>query len=89
VTTVASVGIRELRDHLTSILRRVRAGERVEVTHDGVPVAVISPMPNDPLDRLIAAGEASAAQAPLDLPPLQPVTSGVSASQALQEDRAE
>ena len=89
MTTVASVGIRELRDHLTSILRRVRAGERVEVTHDGVPVAVISPMPSDPLDRLIAAGEASAAQGPLELPELQPVTSGVGASQALQEDRAE
>ena len=86
---MARVGIRELRDRLTAILRRVRAGERVEVTHDGVAVAVTSPMPRDPLDRLIAAGEASAAQEALDLPELQPVTSGVSASRALQDDRAE
>jgi prevent-host-death family protein len=39
------MGIRELRDNLTDAIRRVAAGERIEVTRDGVPVALISPVP--------------------------------------------
>jgi prevent-host-death family protein len=32
------MGIRELRDALTVVLRRVESGERIEVTRDGKPV---------------------------------------------------
>jgi antitoxin (DNA-binding transcriptional repressor) of toxin-antitoxin stability system len=39
------IGIRELRDTLTATIRRVRAGETFEVTHDGVPVALLAPVP--------------------------------------------
>jgi prevent-host-death family protein len=51
---MATMGIRELRDSLTRVLRRVEAGERVEVTRDGRPIAVIAPLDDDPLARLIA-----------------------------------
>jgi len=51
------IGIRELRDTLTATLRRVRGGETIEVTHDGVPVAVIAPLPADRLARLVASGD--------------------------------
>lgn len=53
------IGIRELRDSLTKTIRRVRAGGTIEVTHDGEPVAVISPYRRSRLDQLIAEGRAT------------------------------
>lgn len=53
------LGIRELRDTLTSSIRRVEAGERLEITRDGVPIAVITPYEGDPIDRLVATGRAT------------------------------
>ena len=83
------VGIRELRDTLTSTLRRVRNGETLEVTHDGVPVALLAPIPPDPVQRLIAEGAATPPVA-LDRPIRRRASStGVTASQALEDDRAE
>lgn len=53
-----TIGIRALRENLSATIRRVRAGERIEVTEHGRPVAVLSPVPEvaDPVERLIAAG---------------------------------
>lgn len=62
------MGIKELRDTLTHVLRRVEAGERVEVTRDGEPVAVIVPYEADPLARLIAEGRARPALHPFRVP---------------------
>ncbi len=53
------MGIRELRDTLTHSIRRVRAGETIEVTHDGEPVAVLSPYRPSRLEQLIAEGRAT------------------------------
>lgn len=82
------MGIRELRDTLTSTIRRVRAGEAIEVTHDGEPVALLTPVPADPIERLIAMGLATR-PIPLDGPldPL-PVTGPMTASEALADDRS-
>jgi prevent-host-death family protein len=55
------IGIRELRDHLTSTIRRVRNGETLEITHDGRPVALLSPLPADRLEQLERAGLLSSA----------------------------
>jgi antitoxin (DNA-binding transcriptional repressor) of toxin-antitoxin stability system len=38
-------------------LRRVEDGESIEITDRGRPVAVLGPLPADPLERLIAAGD--------------------------------
>lgn len=83
------MGIRQLRDSLTKTIRRVRAGETIEVTHDGEPVALLTPYPNRRLAQLIASGEASPGT-PLDQPlePL-PVTGPMTASEALERDRSE
>ncbi len=83
------IGIRELRDNLTRTMRRVRAGESFEVTRDGEPFAVIAPMRKSRLDELIALGEARPATRRLELPlrPLPPTT-GITASEALEEDRS-
>jgi prevent-host-death family protein len=83
------MGIRELRDNLTDAIRRVAAGERIEVTRDGVPVAVIAPVPIDRIERLLAGGGVSR-PVPLSRPlRLFPVKGEKSASEALEEDRAE
>ncbi len=83
------MGIRELRDKLTSTIRRVRAGESIEITHDGKPVALLSPLPPDRIARLVAGGEVTEAR-PLTRPLRWfPVTGPVTASEALEEDRAE
>jgi prevent-host-death family protein len=52
------VGIRELRQNLSVYLRRVRAGESLEVTERGQPVATLQPVvnPDDALSRLVARG---------------------------------
>jgi prevent-host-death family protein len=83
------MGIRELRDSLTATIRRVQRGETIEVTNHGKPVAVIAPVPTDRLEQLIAAGEVTPGK-PLELPDrLHPVTGPMSASEAIEEDRAE
>ena len=52
------VGIRELRQRASELLRLVEAGETVEVTDRGRPVALLTPLPAaDPLTRLRARGE--------------------------------
>ena len=83
------MGIRELRDTLTQTIRRVRGGETIEVTHLGAPVAVIVPVPVDRIGRLVASGEISAGRPVGRLPKRFPVTGAQTASQALEDDRAE
>ena len=84
------MGIRELRDNLTAAVRRVRAGESIEVTYDGEPVAVLAPIGRNRLDELIARGEATPALHRLDLTrPLHPNTSRRPLSEILDEQRAD
>jgi prevent-host-death family protein len=54
---MTSVGIRELRQHASELLRRVEDGEHIEITDRGRPVAVLAPLPDDPLERLRASGD--------------------------------
>lgn len=82
------MGIRELRENLTAAMRRVRAGETIEVTHHGAPIAVIAPVPEDRFARLVASGEVEAGER-LEVPSRRfPATTGRTASEALEEDRA-
>lgn len=64
---MASIGVRELRQRASELLRRVEHGETIEVTDRGRPVALLSPPPEgSPLDRLRALGEIDAAMGDLD-----------------------
>ena len=59
-----SIGIRELRQRASEVLRRVEAGETVEVTDRGRPVALLTPVPEaDGLERLRTDGDATPPQA--------------------------
>jgi prevent-host-death family protein len=57
---LAKVGVRELRANVAALVRRASSGERIVVTSDGVPVAVLGPLvpAGGPvtLDDLVAAG---------------------------------
>lgn len=51
------VGVRELRDHLSRYLERVKAGEELTVTEHGRPIArLVGPRPPDRWDELVARG---------------------------------
>ena len=64
---MASVGVRELRQRASQLLRRVEQGETIEVTDRGRRVAVLSPPPEgNPIDRLRAAGDIESAKGDLD-----------------------
>jgi prevent-host-death family protein len=41
----SEVSVRELRNHMADVLRRVEAGERLRVTVDRRPVAELAPLP--------------------------------------------
>ena len=63
---IGRVGVRELRQNASAVLRRVAAGETLEVTDRGHPVARIVPLtPGDSLDQLVVEGRASVAHGDL------------------------
>jgi prevent-host-death family protein len=64
---MTSVGVCELRQRASELLRRVERGETIEVTDRGRPVAVLSPVHvGSALDRLRALGEVDVATGNLD-----------------------
>ncbi len=64
---MTSVGVRELRQRASELLRLVEQGETVEITDRGRPVAMLTPLPKGtPLQELRAGGEIDPASADLD-----------------------
>ena len=87
-----SVGIRELRQRASELLRQVENGVVIEITDRGRPVALLSPLPTgSPYQRLLAEGEIIPATADLDiLPDPLPLPPGQeSASSVLTRLRAD
>jgi prevent-host-death family protein len=83
------IGIRELRDNLTATIRRVRAGETIEITHHHERVALLTPARLDRIDQLHDASDITPGK-PLDRPIRRyPPIGQMTASEALEEDRAE
>ncbi|KAB1914698.1 type II toxin-antitoxin system Phd/YefM family antitoxin [Micromonospora sp. AMSO31t] len=68
------IPVRELNQHTSRVLARVRAGETVEVTDRGQPIARLVPvLAGDALlGRLVAEGRATAptAAGPIPMPPV-------------------
>lgn len=59
------IGIRELKQHASAIIRRVSGGETIEVTDHGHPVARLVPVRGGGLDQLVADGRSSVPRADL------------------------
>lgn len=71
------VGIRELRQRASELLRLVERGETVEITDRGRPIALLTPLPGgSPLEQLRIAGDLQPATTALDDLPL-PLPSSV------------
>jgi len=86
-----TVGVAELRQNLSTYLRRVERGERLIVTDRNRPVAELGPPPTtgSDLDRLIAAGRVGP-PARRGLPePLELTGDPYALSRALDEIRGE
>lgn len=85
------IGIRELRQNASEYVRAAEAGETLEVTDRGRPVARLAPVPKAEsiLDRLIAEGKATPARGDLlDLgPPPQREPGEPVLSEVLEEQR--
>lgn len=87
---MTSVGIRELRQRASELLRRVERGETIEVTDRGRPVAMLSPVPESGgVAGLRAAGELEPAAADFaGLPAPLPIPGdGPTASEVLAQMR--
>jgi prevent-host-death family protein len=87
-----TVGVRELRQHLSRYLRRVAEGEVFRVSDRGRPVALLGPLPEEAgvVERLLAQGRIREARfdlLTLGLPPARPAR--VPISRALAAERAE
>jgi len=84
---MASTGVRELRQRASELLRRVEAGETIEITDRGRPVAVLAPLPDQrPIDRLRATGDLEPAGSDLkDLPEPLPLAPGQEAPSRVLE----
>jgi prevent-host-death family protein len=64
---MTSVGIRELRQRASELLRLVAQGEIIEVTDHGRPAAHLVPVPTGTaLEQMRVAGEIDPASADLD-----------------------
>ena len=84
------VGVRELRRSASAILRRVAAGETVEVTDRGRPVAVLLKTMPSGLARLEREGLLRRAEMDLlDLRPVRLPPGATPPSQVLSEGRAD
>lgn len=86
------IGVRELRQHATRYLGRVKAGETVEVTERGQLVALlVPPAPGaTERERLIAMGRLVPATRPFQLPRRAPAPAeGPGTATVLDDLRAE
>jgi prevent-host-death family protein len=84
------VGVRELRRDASAILRRVAAGETVEVTDRGRPVAVLLRSMPSGLARLEREGLLRRAEGDLlDLRPITPPEGAAAPSTVVSKGRAE
>jgi len=86
------IGIRELRQKASAYLRRVEAGETIEVTDRGRPIALLTPIPEAlPIERLRASGDIQGGIAAWeDIPPALPLIGDQRApSEILKELRSD
>jgi prevent-host-death family protein len=86
------IGVRELRQHASRYLEKVKAGEVVEVTERGKLVALlVSPSPAIAVrDQLIASGRLEPAKNSFQLPQRRKISpEGTTGSAALADQRRE
>lgn len=87
-TSVTEAGIRELRNHLSKYLERVRDGEELIVTDRGTAVARVVPIDQPrSYDRLVAEGIIEPSQAEKRTRPRKRVQTDGSVSEIVADQR--
>jgi prevent-host-death family protein len=82
------VPVRELNQRTADVLARVELGERVEVTRNGVRVAIIEPAQPNALGGLIESGDLRPARGRLPLfPAAEPAADDSAGLAAVLDDR--
>jgi len=81
------IGVRELRQNASRYLEDVAAGESIEITDRGHPVARLVPVTGDPWQDLVNAGEVIPAARPLKAEDIKPENYPHSATDALEQLR--
>ena len=92
---MSTVGVKELKDHLTQYLRHTKQGEEVIVTERGTPIALIQPIRSaDKAASLEAKLARLAARSAVTLPTQKPLkrvrlvnVGGKPLSKTIVEDR--
>ncbi|ORJ58829.1 type II toxin-antitoxin system Phd/YefM family antitoxin [Mycobacterium simiae] len=84
-----TIGVRELRQYASKYLEEVAAGESIEITDRGHPVARLVPIASDPWEDLINAGEVVKAADRLNTDGLEPTAYPHSASENLERLRSD
>ena len=79
--------MRELRQHASRYLDEVAAGESIEITDRGRPVARLVPITSDPWEDLVSAGEVVEAARPMSMDNIKPAAYPHSASETLERLR--
>lgn len=83
-----SIGVRELRQHASRYLARVKAGESLQITDRGRPVARLVPPAEDSWEEMIATGQILPPELPgdvLDEPPIKGEGSAAARLAAMRE----
>jgi prevent-host-death family protein len=78
-----SIGVRELRQYASRYLSRVAAGESLQITDRGRPVARLIPPADDSWEQMIATGQIVSPELPGDLLDEPPIKGEGSASARL------
>lgn len=85
------MGIRDLKQNASAVVARVKVGETITITERGVPVAMISPVPEDLLTSLERSGKLKPSSEVFDYSELHAVSvQGVTAQElldTLRQDR--
>lgn len=82
------IPVRELNQRTADVLARVEMGERVEITRNGTPVAIIGPALPEPLSGLIESEGFRPARGRLRLLPAPEMSAADSAGlDAIMDDR--
>lgn len=81
---------RELRNHSSKILERVKNGETIDVTNNGEVAATLIPPSASPFERLLLSGQVRpAAKGPVNFQAIPRVTSKAGTAEILADLRGD
>lgn len=93
LSAMERIGIRELRNRVSEVIRRVHRGERILITSNGLPVAEIGPVTGHRMQTIEDLAEAGLIRLPRSqdrkpAPPPMKARSGVGIAEVLEDLRS-